>query len=105
MYIYMKQDRIEFRTNNEERQQIEAAANYIGVNLSTFLRITALERSAEILKQKDSLILSDHDRNAFLKALENPPKPNKALKDALKEYRNLTEEKRSNANNKINRRR
>lgn len=86
----MKQDRIDIRTSREEKQQIEAAANFIGVNLSTFFRMTALERSSEILKQKNALELSDYDRDAFLQALENPPKPNKALKEALKKYRSLT---------------
>ncbi len=93
MEVCMKQDRIEFRTNHEERQKMEAAANFVGMNLSTFLRLTMLERSAEILKQRDSLVLSDQDSNAFLQALENPPKPNKALKKALKVYRNFTEDK------------
>lgn len=100
----MKQDRIEFRTNQEEKQQMEAAAHFMGVNLSTFLRMIALERSAEILKKRDSLLLSDRDRDAFLQALETPPKPNQALKEALLEYRNLTEEQHSNAKNKIRRR-
>lgn len=87
-----KQDRrVEFRASENERLQIEAAAQFIGVNLSTFLRMTALERSSEILKQKDSLLLSNQDRDTFLNSLQNPHKPNKALKSALEGYRNYKE--------------
>lgn len=32
-------------------------------------------------------MLSDHDRNIFLEILENPPKPNENLKEAVKEHR------------------
>lgn len=85
----MRRDRVEFRTNHNERQQFEAAAIFLGVNLSSFLRTVAIERSTEILKQRDTFILSNEDRDAFLRALENPPEPNKELKKALKDYRRL----------------
>lgn len=78
-----KLDRLEFRTRQNERLQIEAAAQFIDVSLSIFLRMIALERSNEILKQKNTLTLADQDRDGFLNALKNPPKPNKALKEAL----------------------
>lgn len=78
-----KLDRLEFRTSQNERLQIEAAAQFIDVSLSIFLRMIALERSNEILKQKNTLTLADQDRDGFLNALKNPPKPNKALKEAL----------------------
>lgn len=83
----MKGDRVEFRTSQGERIQFERAASYLGMNLSAFLRMAALEKSAEIVKENNILILSDHDRDLFLNALENPPKPNKNLKKAFAEYR------------------
>ncbi len=83
----MKQDRIEFRTNHEERQQIETAASFLGMNTSAYLRMVALERSVEILRTSETLTLSDRDRDLFLQALENPPKLNETLKEALIEYR------------------
>lgn len=83
----MKEDRVEFRTSHRERVQFEMAATYLGMNLSAFLRLAALEKSAEIVKDSNTLVLSDRDRDIFLAALENPPEPNKNLKKAFSEYR------------------
>lgn len=86
----MKEDRVEFRTSRQERIKFEKAATYLGMNLSAFLRMAALERSAEILKESHVLSLSDRDRDLFLSALENPPKPNKNLKKAFSEYKKVS---------------
>ncbi|MCE5318660.1 MAG: DUF1778 domain-containing protein [Parachlamydia sp.] len=83
----MKEDRVEFRTTHQERKQFETAAGILGMNLSSFLRMTAVEKASEILRQNTSIVLSDEDRDAFLNALQNPPKPNKELKKALLEHR------------------
>lgn len=63
----MRQDRVEFRTSDSERRQLEEAA--------------------EIPKKHDSMILSNNDRNAFLAALDNPPEPSNELKKAYREYK------------------
>ncbi len=89
----MKQDRIELRTSHEERLRLTEAASFAGQTLSSFLRKAALEKSDEILKNRDVLTLSDKDRNIFLEACENPPKPNKRLQQAFKTY-----EKKKNSN-------
>ena len=85
----MKEDRVEFRTSHKEREQFEMAASFLGMNLSSFLRMSALERSVEILKESHFTTLSDNDRDIFLSALENPPKPHKNLKKAFSEYQKL----------------
>ena len=46
----------------------------------------ALSQSKEVLKKSRSITLSDRDRDAFLDALENPPKASKNLKKAITEY-------------------
>lgn len=83
----MKEDRVEFRTSHQERVQFEAAATYLGVNLSAFLRMAALEKSIEIVRESHVLTLSDKDREIFLSALESPTKPNKNLKKAFLAYK------------------
>jgi uncharacterized protein (DUF1778 family) len=83
----MRENRVEFRTNELEKRQFEEAASILGVNLYSFLRNIALERSVEILKGRDSILLSNKDRDAFLTALENPPQPNKDLKKAYQKYK------------------
>lgn len=82
----MKQNRIDIRTSQKERDRLLEAAIYKRMTLSAFLREAALEKSEAVLKQRDSLTLSDRDRDLFLVALENPPMPNKHLKKAVKEY-------------------
>lgn len=85
----MKKDRIEIRTSKSERKQFEEAACLSGMNLSEFLRRTALEKSFEIIRKNNSIILSNEDRDAFLNALENPPEPKRKLKQAVKHYKRL----------------
>ena len=85
----MKQDRIEIRTSQSERKQFEQAACLLGMNLSEFLRRTALEKSSEVIRENNSIILSNEDRDAFLNALQNPPEPNKKLKQAQKYHKKL----------------
>lgn len=82
----MKQDRIALRASQRERNRLLEAATFTGMTLSAFLRQAALEKSDEILKSRDDLILSDRDRDLFLDALENPPKPNKRLQQAFNKY-------------------
>jgi uncharacterized protein (DUF1778 family) len=83
---YMKQDRIELRASQKERELLFEAALFSGMTLSSFLRQAALEKSEEVLKHRDSITLSDRDRAIFMDALENPPKPNKQLVNAFKFY-------------------
>lgn len=83
----MKQDRIELRASQKERERLLEAAIFSGMTLSAFLRQAALEKSNDVLKNRDTITLSDIDRDLFLNALENPPKANKRLRQAFKTYR------------------
>lgn len=82
----MKQDRIELRASQRERERLSEAAIFTGMSLSAFLRQAALEKSNEVLKSRDTLTLSDKDRDLFLAALENPPKSNTRLRQAFSLY-------------------
>ena len=82
----MKQDRIALRASQAERQHLLEAATFTGMTLSGFLRQEALEKADNALKNRDVITLSDRDRDIFLDALENPPKPNKYLHQAFEEY-------------------
>lgn len=85
----MKQDRVEIRTSSGEKKQFEAAALFLGMNISSFMRMSALEKSTEVLRKSRSIVLSDEDQNAFLEALQNPPRPNKAMKKAAKDRKHI----------------
>lgn len=84
----MREERVEFRTSHQERMQFERAANHLGMNLSAFLRMAALERSSEIVNESNVFLLSDKDSQIFLSALETPPEPSENLKKAFSEYKN-----------------
>lgn len=84
-----KQDRVEFRTSHQEREQIEKAASLLGMSVSAYLRMIAIERSVQVLKSSKTIVLSDEDAALFLNVLENPPAPNKNLKKAFKQARSL----------------
>lgn len=82
----MKQDRIELRASQKERERLLEAAVFRGMSLSAFLRQAALEKSDDVLRQRDMITLSDRDRDLFMTALENPSKPNNNLIKAFKFY-------------------
>ncbi len=88
----MKKERVEFRTNSQERENFEKAASFLGMNISSFVRMAALERACEILKSEQTLVLSDEDRDLFLNALENPPKPNENLIRAFATHQSMSVE-------------
>jgi len=48
-------------------------------------------REHHIEFRSNPLILSNEDRDAFLHALENPPKPNERLKKALEAHHRILE--------------
>ena len=79
--------RFNFRLPAEIKERIEKAALVSGLTVTDFA-INVLDNSAgEVLEKHAHRKLSDRDRDIFLEMLENPPKPNKALLNAVKEYR------------------
>lgn len=79
--------RLNFRLPDEIKKRIENAALVSGVTVTDFA-ISALAQTAEkVLEEHHTRTLSNRDRDVFLKLLESPPKPNEALKKAVKEYK------------------
>lgn len=77
-------DRINLRTTHETKTIIEQAAELVGTSLSAFMLSHAYEAARRVINEQQLLTLSNRDRDAFVAALENSPKPNKALRDLLK---------------------
>lgn len=75
--------RINLRTSPEAKALIERAAAMMGSTVSSFMLQNAYEAASRLIAQQEVLTLSDRDRNAFLHALENPPKPTPALIDLM----------------------
>ena len=79
--------RIDLRVNAETKALLSRAYELAGYsNLTSFVIATASERAQRVIEEHNRFTLSDRDRDIFLAALENPPEPNKALRDAARKY-------------------
>jgi len=76
--------RINLRTSPEVKELIERAAAMTGATVSSFMLQNSSEVARRVLAQQEIITLSDRDRDAFLKALDNPPEPTQALIDLMR---------------------
>jgi uncharacterized protein (DUF1778 family) len=79
--------RLDFRLNRELKELIDRAACITGQNVSDFAISTLVERARRIVQQNSMTVLSDQDRDIFLAMLDSEGKPNAALKQAAKRYK------------------
>jgi len=79
--------RLNFRLPNELKERIEKAAIISGLTVTDFAINVLVNSADDILEKHYTRTISNRDRDIFLEMLENPPKPNEALKNAIKEYR------------------
>lgn len=78
--------RIEARVSPEQKELFERAAAIEGVTLTDFA-ISTMHRAAISVVQEHTLMeLSVRNQRAFVEALQNPPEPNAALREAAKAY-------------------
>lgn len=70
-----KLERIDFRVEEGVKAQFAHAAEAYGMNLSSFMIAAAQEQVARARRRLETLELSDTDRDAFLKALDQPERP------------------------------
>lgn len=76
-------ERFSFRLEPEKKSIIERAAAARGLSLTDFAVQTLVREAQDVLQNEQVLTLSDADRDAFLKALDNPAPPTaKALRAA-----------------------
>jgi uncharacterized protein (DUF1778 family) len=80
-----KEERIDLRANREVKEVIQRAADLLGTTTSAFVINHAYEAAQRVIAERETLLLSDHDRDLFFSMLDNPPKPNAALKRLLRQ--------------------
>ena len=80
-------DNIEMRVRPSDKDRISRAAELTGVKLTTFVRASAAREAERILREHQTTTLSERDRQALLEALDNPPPPTRAARDAVRDYR------------------
>ena len=80
-------DNIEMRVRPSDKKRISRAAELSGVKLTTFVRASAAREAERILREHQTTTLSERDTRTLLEALDNPPPPTPAARDAVREYR------------------
>jgi len=81
------QARLEFRIGTAQKDVIERAAEVLGLNLSQFAIATLVERARKVLDEDEVTVLSNRDRDIFLRMLDEDAQPNAALRKAARHYR------------------
>ena len=80
-------DNIEMRVKPSDKERISRAAELTGVRLTTFVRASAAREAERVLQEHQTTTLSERDRRTLLDALDNPPPPTSAARDAVRDYR------------------
>ncbi len=80
-------DHIEMRVRPSDKESISRAAELSGVKLATFVRASAAREAGRVLREHQTTALSERDTRMLLEALDNPPPPKPAARDAVRSYR------------------
>lgn len=84
--VHSRKLRIDIRLDPEQKSLLEEAAALSGHSLTSFLLANTLPAAHAVIREQQTTKLSRADSERFLELLENPPKPNNALKSAVREY-------------------
>ena len=69
------------------RDTLEQAAELLGATVNQFVVQTAYLEAQRVIERESVIRLSQKDAQKVLTLLDNPPKPNKRLKDAVKVFK------------------
>ena len=79
--------RITARVSNSVRVTLEQAAELLGSTVNQFVVQTAYQEAQRVVERESIIRLSQKDAEKILLLLDNPPRPNKQLKEAVKSYK------------------
>lgn len=80
-------ERLEARVSPEIKSLIAKAAEIEGSSISDFITKNARKAANVVIRESEVLELTAQESREFIKALLNPPKPNRALRKAYLEYK------------------
>jgi len=78
--------RITARVSDSVRDTLEQAAELLGATVNQFVVQTAYVEAQRVIERESVIRLSQKDAQKILALLDNPPKANKRLKDAVKTH-------------------
>ena len=79
--------RITARVSDRVRDTQEQAAELLGATVNQFVPPAAYVEAQRVIERESVIRLSQKDAHKVLALLDNPPKPNKRLKDAVKAFK------------------
>jgi len=79
--------RITARVSKSVRNTLEQAAELLGANVNQFIVQTAYMEAQRVIERESVIRLSQRDAQKVLSLLDNPPKPNKRLKQAVRQFK------------------
>ena len=82
----MNATRLDIRLKRDAKDLIQQAADLRNETLTQFVVSTLSEAAQQVVAAHERTVLSNRDRDLFLKLLDAPPAPNKALKRAASRY-------------------
>lgn len=74
---------MEQRTKPHVKAQIQLAAALLGIDETTFVTTAAYDRAREAITDHQRTVLFNRDGEALLAALDAPPEPTDALRQAM----------------------
>ena len=80
-------DRLRDANTAGVKDRIAHAAAVSGVKLAAFVRAAAAREAERVLREHRVTLLTERDRRALLAALDSPPAPTEAARDAVRDYR------------------
>ncbi len=84
--------RITARVSDTVRNTLEQAAELLGATVNQFVVQTAYAEAQRVIERESVIRLSQKDAHKILALLDNPPKPNKRLKAAVKAFKGAVRE-------------
>jgi uncharacterized protein (DUF1778 family) len=86
--------RFDAKLSKEQKELFEYAASLGGFRtLTEFVIYSVQEKAKSIIKEHNSILASQRDKEIFFHALMYPNKPNEKLENAAKRYKIATTEK------------
>ena len=84
--------RITARVTDSVRDTLEQAAELLGATVNQFVVQTAYEEAQRVIERESVIRLSQKDAHKVFALLDNPPKPNKRLRDAVRSFKSTVRE-------------
>jgi len=92
MAISRDNHRVSARVPDHVYHTLIQAADLMGATMNQFLVQSAIEKAQKVIENRHLIKLTTRSAMTFFDAVENPPAPNKKLRDAMKAYKDSNAE-------------